>query len=98
MARKRAGRAIFSGSGGPGRLYRFVDIGSFSEDWADLRLGEEERRGLENEIARDPTRAPVVPGGGGVRKIRRPDPVSGKGKRGGIGYFMRSYRTRGSCC
>ena len=25
----------------------------------------------------------MVPGGGGVRKIRRPDPTSGKGKSGG---------------
>jgi mRNA-degrading endonuclease RelE of RelBE toxin-antitoxin system len=38
---------------------------------------------LEDEIARNPTRAPVVPGGGGARKIRRPDPTSGKGKSGG---------------
>src|SRR5262249_34181891 len=28
-------------------------------------------------------RAPVVPGGGGARKIRRPSPISGKGKSGG---------------
>jgi hypothetical protein len=29
------------------------------------------------------TRPPVVPGGGGARKIRLADPVAGKGKRGG---------------
>ena len=83
VARKRAKRAIFSGSGVPAGLYRFVDLASFTEDWASLRLGEEERRALENEIARDPVRAPVVSGGGGVRKIRRPDLISGKGKSGG---------------
>src|SRR3954470_907470 len=76
-------RAIASGSGGPARLYRFVDVASFTEDWADLRLGDDKLRTLEDEIARDPTRAPVVPGVGGVRKIRRPHPSSGKGKSGG---------------
>lgn len=74
---------ILSGSGGPSRLYRFVDIASFTEDWADLRLGDEELRALEDAIARAPTRPPVVPGGGGARKIRRPNPTSGKGKSGG---------------
>jgi hypothetical protein len=54
-----------------------------SEDWADLQLGDDELRALEDEIARNPMRAPVVPGGGGARKLRRPDPLSGKGKSGG---------------
>jgi hypothetical protein len=35
---------------------------------------EDELRALEDEIARNPTRAPVVPGGRGARKRRRPDP------------------------
>jgi mRNA-degrading endonuclease RelE of RelBE toxin-antitoxin system len=48
-----------------------------------LKLGDDELRSLEDEIARNPMRAPVVPGGGGARKIRRPDPISGQGKRGG---------------
>jgi mRNA-degrading endonuclease RelE of RelBE toxin-antitoxin system len=48
-----------------------------------LKLGDDELRALEDEIARNPTRAPVVPGAGGARKLRRPDPLSGKGKSGG---------------
>jgi mRNA-degrading endonuclease RelE of RelBE toxin-antitoxin system len=48
-----------------------------------LKLGDDELRALEDEIARNPTRAPVVPGGGGARKLRRPDSLSGKGKSGG---------------
>ena len=84
MARKKPDRTTFSDSPGPARLFRFVNLASFTEDWADLGLGDDELRALEDEIARDPTRAPVVPGGGGARKIRRPDPISGKGKSGGI--------------
>jgi len=83
VGKKKPGRAIISRSGGPARLYRFVDVASFTEDWADLRLGDDELRALEDAIACDPTRSPVVPGGGGVRKIRCPDPASGKGKSGG---------------
>jgi mRNA-degrading endonuclease RelE of RelBE toxin-antitoxin system len=83
MAKKKPDRTTYSESRGPAQLYHFVDVASFTEDWADLRLGDDELRALEDEIARNPTRAPVVPGGGGARKIRRPDPTSGKGKSGG---------------
>jgi mRNA-degrading endonuclease RelE of RelBE toxin-antitoxin system len=84
VAKKKPSWAISSGSGGPAQLYRFVDVASFTEDWADLRLGDDALRALEDEIARNPARAPVVPGGGGARKTRCPDPSSGKGKS--IGY------------
>lgn len=96
MAKKKSERAIDSGAGGPAHLYRFVEIASFTEDWADLKLGDDDLRALEDDIARHPTRPPVVPGGGGVRKIRRPDPASGKGKSGGyrvLYAFLPSYGT-----
>jgi hypothetical protein len=67
VAKKSSHRAIYSQAGGPARLYRFVDVASFTEDWADLKLGDDELRLLEDEIARNPTRAPAVPGGGGAR-------------------------------
>ena len=83
MAKKKSDRTIFSGAGGPAQLYLFVEIASFTENWSDLKLGDDELRALENEIARDPVRAPVVPGAGGVRKVRRTDRLAGKGKSGG---------------
>jgi mRNA-degrading endonuclease RelE of RelBE toxin-antitoxin system len=83
VGRKKPERQTYSRDGVPAKLYHFVDVASFTEDWADLKLGDDELRALEDEIVRDPTRAPVVPGGGGARKIRRPDPTSGKGKSGG---------------
>ena len=83
MAKKKQDRTIHSGANGPAQLYLFVEVASFTEDWANLNLGDDELRVLEDEIARNPTRSPVVPGGGGARKLRRPDPFSEKGKSGG---------------
>ena len=83
MAKKKPDRTISAGAGCPARLNLFVELASFTEDWADLKLDDEELRAVEDEIARNPTRAPVVPGGGGARKLRRPDAQSGKGKSGG---------------
>ena len=93
---KEAESSNLFGSRRAGELYRFVDVASFTEDWADLKLGDDELRALEDDIARNPTRAPVVPGGGGARKIRRPDPTSGKGKSGGyrvLYAFLPAYGT-----
>lgn len=83
MAKHQPRRTIASQADAPVRLYRFVDLATFTEDWAELKLGDDELRALENEIARDPTRASVVPGGGGARKIRRSDSRARKGKSGG---------------
>lgn len=54
-------------------------------------LSENSRREMENVIVADPTEASVVPGTGGIRKLRWAG--SGRGKRGGIRtiYF---YHTR----
>jgi hypothetical protein len=73
VAQKNPDRAIYSGASGLAHRYRFVDVASFTGDWADLKLGDDELRVLEDVIARNPTRAPVVPGGGRAREIRRPD-------------------------
>jgi len=61
-----------------------------------LKLGDDELRALEDEIARNPTQAPVVNGGGGARKLRLPDRISGKGKSGGyrvLYLFLPVYGT-----
>jgi len=61
-----------------------------------LKLGDDELRALEDEIASNPTHAPVVPGGRGVRKLRRPDPLSGKGKSGGYRVLYASFPVHGT--
>jgi hypothetical protein len=83
MAKKKSRQARKATGTAWGGLYRFVDISSFTQDWADLGWGDDELRILEDEIARNPTRSPVVPGGGGARKLRLADRASSQGKRGG---------------
>lgn len=57
-------------------------------------MGEEERRSLEFELLNNPTKGPVIPGTGGVRKIRVALP--GRGKRGGarVIYYLGRRRER----
>ena len=45
-------------------------------------LSDNSRREMEAAIVADPTRASVIPGTGGIRKLRWAG--SGRGKRGGI--------------
>jgi hypothetical protein len=45
-------------------------------------LSTAEREAMERAIAADPLAAPVIPGTGGIRKVRWAG--SGRGKRGGV--------------
>jgi hypothetical protein len=45
-------------------------------------VAEDERNAMESAIAEDPIAAPVIPGTGGIRKLRWSG--SSRGKRGGI--------------
>ncbi len=56
---------------------------------ADKLFDEEEKRQLVNALAENPRAGVLIPGGGGVRKLRFA--ASGRGKRGGarvIYYFV----------
>ncbi|HEX8200647.1 MAG TPA: hypothetical protein VF590_09180 [Isosphaeraceae bacterium] len=61
---------------------RFVRFTAFTRDWERLGLDEAALRSLETEILKDPGRSPMIPGTGGLRKIRFAEPRSGRGKRG----------------
>ena len=56
-------------------------------------LSVEERKSMEAAIAADPQGAPVIPGSGGIRKVRWAR--GGGGKRGGIRtiYFLYAETT-----
>lgn len=45
-------------------------------------LPDDDRKEMEAAIAEDPAAAPIIPGTGGIRKVRWS--VPGRGKRGGI--------------
>jgi mRNA-degrading endonuclease RelE of RelBE toxin-antitoxin system len=96
VAKKKPDRTISSGVRRPAQLFLFVQLASFTDDWANLKLGDDELRALEDEIARNPTRAPVVPSGGGARKLRRSDPLSDKGKSGGYRVLYAFLPVRGT--
>lgn len=53
-------------------------------------LSDDEYRELQRALADNPRRGPVIPGSGGVRKLRWSAP--GRGKRGGLRviYYVRS--------
>ncbi len=48
------------------------------------RMDDEFFRAIQNQLAGNPTRGTVMPGCGGLKKLRFADPSRGKGTRGGI--------------
>jgi hypothetical protein len=61
---------------------RFVRFSAFNRDWERSGLGDTALRALEVESLEDPTRAPVIRGTGGLRKLRFVEPGAGRGKSG----------------
>jgi hypothetical protein len=60
----------------------FVETREFTE-WVKEYLSDEGLSDLQRELLDDPETGVVMPGCGGLRKMRVPDPRRGKGKRGG---------------
>jgi hypothetical protein len=71
----------------------FIETPTFTKSVTTM-LREEEYRLLQNELAQNPEAGDLIPGGGGIRKIRIA--VSGKGKRGGgrIIYYWQKSKDR----
>ena len=69
-----------------GALVVIVEVRGFTARFCDL-LPDEEYRLLQLELIRDPEAGRVIPGTGGLRKLRWA--VGGRGKRGGarVIYF-----------
>jgi hypothetical protein len=60
----------------------FVETREFTE-WVKLYLSDEALSELQRELLNDAETGTVMPGCGGLRKMRVADPRRGKGKRGG---------------
>ena len=60
----------------------FVETSEFTE-WVKEYLSDQALSDLQRELLNDPDTGSVMPGCGGLRKMRVADPRRGKGKRGG---------------
>ena len=61
----------------------FIESSHFTKTLLE-RLSDEEYRGLQERLMSNPAAGDVMPGCGGLRKIRHGDPRRGKGRRGGL--------------
>jgi len=61
----------------------FVELPAFERNRSEY-LTDEGFRGLQNEMIKTPEAGDLIPGTGGLRKLRHGDTTRGKGKRGGL--------------
>ena len=62
----------------------FIETRKFMQTREDHFAGDESYSALQQALLADPDLGNVMPGCGGLRKMRWPDPRRGKGKRGGL--------------
>lgn len=60
----------------------FIESLEFTE-WVKAYFPDDDLASVQRELMADPDRGDVMPGCGGLRKLRVADPRRGKGKRGG---------------
>ena len=74
-------------------MYTFVELPLFSRQAADY-FDDDELADLQRQLAKTPDAGDVVPGTGGVRKLRWSR--AGMGKRGGVRvlYYVQDRRGR----
>lgn len=72
----------------------FVETENFTKDWIGLRLTAADFFRMQDTIMLDPTLHPVIPGTGGLRKLRFAPASSARGKRGALRIcfaYLRDY-------
>jgi mRNA-degrading endonuclease RelE of RelBE toxin-antitoxin system len=65
----------------PSDWLRFVQLDPFTKKWSKLGLLDDDLRALEIVIMSTGERLPVIPGAGGLRKLRLSQEGSNRGKR-----------------
>lgn len=60
----------------------FIESGEFTT-WVKSFLTDDALASLQRELLAEPEKGDVIPGCGGLRKLRVANPKRGKGKRGG---------------
>ncbi len=70
-------------------MYSFIETRLFSRLVSEF-LSDEEYQRLQHRLVEDPAAGDLIPGSGGIRKLRWK--VSGRGKRGGVRviYYART--------
>jgi len=67
----------------PPTVFQFVEAPAFTRYREDY-LGDEGFGELQRNLSSDPEAGDLIPGAGGIRKLRWKDPRRKKGKRGGL--------------
>jgi hypothetical protein len=62
----------------------FVQLTAFAAKWSRLGLTDEDLRALEALLLEQPLSGDLIPGGGGLRKVRFGPPSWHRGKRGAL--------------
>ena len=62
----------------------FIETGKFMQLREEYFAGDASYSALQQILLSNPKAGSVMPGCGGLRKMRWPDPRRGKGKRGGL--------------
>jgi hypothetical protein len=70
----------------------FIETREFQARWKELGLGDEETRDLQEYLLEHPDSGPLIPGTGGVRKLRWTR--AGRGKSGGVRVIYIDMTTR----
>lgn len=68
----------------PLEVLDFIEMEGFADDWRRLGLNDDELIALEMTIMVQPMRPPVIPGTGGLRKIRYAPRRWQRGKSGAV--------------
>lgn len=68
----------------PEDLLNFIELDGFSDDWKHLGLDDVALEARQVGIMCGPKRFPVIPGTGGLRKLRFAPDNWPRGKRGGV--------------
>lgn len=62
----------------------FIETRGFTQALSDYFAGDAAYAEFQESLLQEPLRGDVMPGCGGLRKVRWRDPQRGKGKRGGL--------------
>lgn len=68
----------------PEDLLNFIETKVFTREWKTLGLSDDDLFALQILLMGGPKRPPVIPGTGGLRKVRFSPPAWRKGKRGAL--------------